>query len=121
MTGEVAAVYPSAENPNNGDRDGESVEEVRAQIEHTRSQLGDTVQALAEKADVKAQAQRKLEDVREKVRSSSLSSRAVSSGAAPRARQLSAEVAEQVRARPVAAVAMTAALGFVLGRLRRKR
>ena len=39
-------------------------EEIQRDIESTRADLGDTVQALAEKADVKAQAQRKLADVK---------------------------------------------------------
>jgi hypothetical protein len=38
--------------------------EIRDDIESTRRDLGDTVEALAEKADVKTQAQRKVADVR---------------------------------------------------------
>jgi len=38
--------------------------EIRDDIESTRRDLGDTVEALAEKADVKAQARRKVADVR---------------------------------------------------------
>ncbi|MEV6483676.1 DUF3618 domain-containing protein [Streptomyces sp. NPDC051576] len=34
-----------------------STEELREQVEQTRHELGDTVQALADKADVKARAQ----------------------------------------------------------------
>jgi ElaB/YqjD/DUF883 family membrane-anchored ribosome-binding protein len=41
--------------------------EIRAEIEETREELGDTVEALAEKTDVKAQAKAKVEDVKEKV------------------------------------------------------
>ena len=39
-------------------------QELRREIEHTREELGDTVSALAEKADVKAQARHKVEDVK---------------------------------------------------------
>ncbi|MGW3322271.1 DUF3618 domain-containing protein [Streptomyces virginiae] len=39
--------------------DEPSPEELRARIEHTRDQLGRTVEALAAKADVKAQATQK--------------------------------------------------------------
>ena len=42
-------------------------EEIRRDIESTRVEMGDTVEALAEKADVKTQAQRKAADVQEKV------------------------------------------------------
>ena len=36
--------------------ENKSPEQIRADIEQTREQLGDTVEALAEKTDVKAQA-----------------------------------------------------------------
>lgn len=42
--------------------------EIREAIEQTRVQLGETVQALAEKADVKAQVHKKLDEAREQAR-----------------------------------------------------
>lgn len=39
-------------------------EEIRRDIEVTRAELGDTVEALAAKADVKGQAKQKVEDVK---------------------------------------------------------
>jgi hypothetical protein len=42
-------------------------EAIQRNIESTRGEMGDTVQALAEKADVKAQAQRKVADVKRTV------------------------------------------------------
>ena len=39
-------------------------EQIREEIEETRHALGDTVQALAAKTDIKAQAQRKLESAK---------------------------------------------------------
>ncbi|HEY7619437.1 MAG TPA: DUF3618 domain-containing protein [Solirubrobacteraceae bacterium] len=41
--------------------------EIRSDIEVTRRELGDTVEALAAKADVKAQAQKKVADVKQTV------------------------------------------------------
>jgi hypothetical protein len=38
-----------------------SIEELRAEIKQTRAELGETVQALAAKADVKARARDQLE------------------------------------------------------------
>lgn len=38
--------------------------EVREQVERTRAELGETVQALADKADVKARAKEKTAEVR---------------------------------------------------------
>ena len=43
-------------------------EDIRSDIEETREQLGETVEALAAKADVKGQAKAKVEDVKEQVR-----------------------------------------------------
>jgi hypothetical protein len=42
-------------------------EELRREIEQTRRELGDTVDALSHKADVKEQARIKKEEVRERV------------------------------------------------------
>ena len=39
-------------------------EEIRAAIDETREELGDTVEALAAKTDVKAQAKSKVDDVK---------------------------------------------------------
>lgn len=39
---------------------GASADEIEAHIEHTREELGDTVEALSHKFDVKAQAQEKV-------------------------------------------------------------
>ena len=43
-------------------------EELRRQIEQTRRELGDTVEALSHKADVKEQARLKKEEVQERVK-----------------------------------------------------
>ena len=42
-------------------------EEIRAEIERTRRELGDTVDALSHKANVKEQARLKKEEVQERV------------------------------------------------------
>jgi Protein of unknown function (DUF3618) len=42
-------------------------EEIRAEIETTREQLGDTASALASKTDVKARAKEKVEGVKQTV------------------------------------------------------
>jgi hypothetical protein len=56
--------------------DGEAVEteqrtpeQIEADIERTRRDLGDTVAAVAEKADVKAQAKAKVEDAKARLKS----------------------------------------------------
>ena len=47
-------------------------EEIEAEIEATREELGETVSALAEKADVKGQAQRKVEETKRKAQANPL-------------------------------------------------
>lgn len=44
--------------------DSRSAEEIRAEIEQTRDELGDTVEALAAKTDVKARAQERIQEVK---------------------------------------------------------
>jgi chromosome segregation ATPase len=41
-----------------------SQEEIRADIEETRAEVGDTVEALAEKTDVKGQAQQRVAELK---------------------------------------------------------
>lgn len=47
--------------------DERTPEQIEADIERTRRELGDTVAAVAEKADVKAQAKAKVHEARERV------------------------------------------------------
>jgi hypothetical protein len=44
--------------------DPDTIAEVRAEVERTREELGETVEALAHKADVKARAREKVEEVK---------------------------------------------------------
>ena len=71
-----------------------SIEELRADIKQTREELGETVQALAAKADVKARAKEQVEQTKLKVKAQA------------------AEATEKVR------VAAVAAAGAVSGKVR---
>ena len=73
-----------------------SPEEIRADIEQTREEVGDTVEALTAKTDVKAQARERIEEIKGTVR---------------------AKVVDKVRANP-APVALGAAVvvAFLIGR-----
>jgi hypothetical protein len=55
---------PAAGEAATGTRDPD---EIQREIEQTRGELGDTVEALAHKADVKAQTRQKLQDTKESV------------------------------------------------------
>jgi hypothetical protein len=74
-------------------------DEIRAQIEETRAELGDTVEALAAKADVKAQIKNKLAAGKEQIKDGSLP--------------------ERIKGRPLPAVFMAGlVLGWLVGRRR---
>jgi hypothetical protein len=55
----------STGEPASGPPGGAGVDDVRADIERTRQQLGETVGALAAKADVKARARQKASEARD--------------------------------------------------------
>ncbi len=48
-----------------GQQDQRSPDEIRADIKQTREELGDTVEQLAAKTDVKARAQAKADEVKQ--------------------------------------------------------
>ena len=96
---------------------------LRAEIERTRLELGETVAALAEKTDVKARAKEKVAEVKETVtrKKSELVSQ-TRNGSADRSGSATGSAMEQVRAKaqekPVHTAAMAAfAGGFLLGRI----
>jgi len=76
---------------------GPRQEELRREIEHTRADLGATVEALSHKADVKTQVREKVDEGKEQVR------------------EKVDEGKQQVRARPLPAVGIALAAGIVLG------
>lgn len=92
---------------------------LRAQIETTRAELGDTVAALAIKADVKQQARNRVEHLKEQVthKRAELSDRArtTSPDSVTHATQ---SAATQAKAHPLPLIAGGAIVaGFLLGRL----
>jgi hypothetical protein len=93
-------------------------EEIRADIEKTRAEVGDTVEALAEKTDVKAQAQHRVDEIKDNVRAKADEVKAKARETTPEsAQQGGQQIVAKVRANPVplaAAAALVAA--FLLGR-----
>jgi Protein of unknown function (DUF3618) len=80
---------------------------LREEIEQTRADLGDTVEALAHKLDVKAQAKEAVSDVKDKA-STTLSS--VQSSTAARAGQLRDSATNTYRSKPQVAWGVVAAV-----------
>jgi hypothetical protein len=97
----------------------ESPEQLRAEIERTRRELGDTVAALAEKTDVKARTRDKVTELRETVthKRTELMGRARETspdGAGSAAAQIRGRAQEHPV--PVAAIAAFVG-GLILGRI----
>jgi hypothetical protein len=84
---------------------------LREEIEETRAELGDTVEALAHKLDVKAQAKEAVTDAKDKA-ATTLSS--VQSSATAKAEQLRETATNTYRSRPQVAWAVAAAAVVVV-------
>jgi ElaB/YqjD/DUF883 family membrane-anchored ribosome-binding protein len=96
-----------------------SPEEIEHEIEATRAELGETVEALAHKADVKAQARERVESIKETAHQKKDEFVSKAKQASPEA---VAEGAQQVQAKgrqnPLPfAVGGAVLAGFLLGRL----
>jgi ElaB/YqjD/DUF883 family membrane-anchored ribosome-binding protein len=96
--------------------------EIRTEIDQTREELGDTVEALAEKTDVKAQAKAKVEDVKTQAKAKVEEVKAKAAEAAPESPQEGVQQAQTlVKQNPKpAAIAGVALALIVLWRLLRR-
>jgi ElaB/YqjD/DUF883 family membrane-anchored ribosome-binding protein len=94
-------------------------EEIRAEIEQTRQELGETVAAVAERADVKHQAQAKADELKDQVSGKAKELRERAREVTPDSAGKGIEQAQQVaRQNPMLlTLAATFLGGFVLGRL----
>jgi hypothetical protein len=97
---------------------------LRAEIRQTRADLGETVQVLAARADVKARAREQVEETRQRVltRAAEMTGRVreAALGAGDRIREtppreLAQQAGSQVRANPLPAVLLFAGLAAVAG------
>ena len=110
-----ARVDPAAGEPAR-DR---SPEEIREEIERTRAEVGDTVAALSEKTDVKAQARQRIDDLKANARQRGERLKTRARDSSPDgARQGAEQLVAKARENP-APVALGGAvlLGFLLGRI----
>jgi ElaB/YqjD/DUF883 family membrane-anchored ribosome-binding protein len=85
-----------------------SPEEIRADIERTREQLGDTAAAAAQKADVKAQAKAKVDETKQRL--------------AEKKEEFAGQTAKRAKENPLPVAAGAGFVaGFLLGRLSGRR
>jgi len=117
----------------NGSSGKPDVTVLRAEIKQTRAELGETVQALAAKADVKARAKEQVEQTKQKVRAQAVEAgekvrdvaylagdrvkhAAVSArGNAAEAGERAHEAGERIRRNPVPMVALLAGVAALVG------
>ena len=93
-------------------------EEIRAEIESTREDLGDTAAALASKADVKTRAKEKVEGVKQVVAQKTDALKSGNADGAPAGSSPLTEVKAKAQNNPIPTAAIAAFVGgFVLGKL----
>ncbi|WP_205660655.1 DUF3618 domain-containing protein [Amycolatopsis antarctica] len=97
-----------------------SADQIEADIERTRAELGHTVDALSEKLDVKSQARNKVDDVKQRATEQARTAQVHGRQIVERAKELSTD--EQGTPKPaVPLAAVLAALTVVLLAVRRSR
>lgn len=118
------APTPNAEPAPNAEPVAETPEDAQRQIAQTRERLGETVQELAQKADVKAQAQQRVQEGKDEVRArvDGLKDKALQVGSRvqevtpEQARQAAGQLAQRARERPAPwAAGGGLAVGVLLG------
>jgi ElaB/YqjD/DUF883 family membrane-anchored ribosome-binding protein len=102
---------------------GKDPDQLEAEIEATRREFGETVEALAAKTDVKAQAKRRLEDARLSVAGKKEELLGKAKDASPeQAAAVAAQLPQKAREHPVPLAAIGAfAAGFLAGRIASNR
>ena len=94
-------------------------EEIRKEIEDTRAQLGETVEALAAKTDVKRQVKRRLDETKASVAEKKDEAFGKARETSPESARVAAvQVTEKARQNPVPLAVIGAfAAGFIAGRI----
>jgi transcriptional regulator with XRE-family HTH domain len=102
--------------------ESDNPEQIREEIKSTRQELGDTVEALAAKTDVKAQAKRKVEETKATVTDKKDELLGRAKEASPEsARTAAVGASEKARQNPLPLAAAGAFLfGFLAGRSSKK-
>ena len=114
---EGAAVSAAAAGPDEA-QETRSPDEIRADIEQTREEVGDTVEALAAKTDVKAQAHARVDEVKGNVRAKAEEVKAKAQSSTPESAQQGGEqLVAKVRENPIPVAFGAAVLvAFLIGR-----
>jgi len=102
-----------------GTEEQKSPEEIRRDIEQTREDLGDTVEALAAKTDVKAQARDRVESIKQTAQQKREEFTTKARSATPESAQSSVKtVADKAQSNPLPfAIGGALLAGFLIGRI----
>ena len=113
---EGAAV--SAPAGSDDDQETRTPDEIRSDIDETRGDVGDTVEALAAKTDVKAQARDRIDEIKGNVRAKADQAKAKAQSTTPESAQQSGEqLVAKVRENPIPVAFGAAVLvAFLIGR-----
>lgn len=105
------------------ERHDKSPEEIRDEIEQTREELGDTVETLAAKTDVKMQVKKRIAQVKDTAQDKKDQFASQAREVTPDSASAGAEqVVSTVRSRPLPFTALAAfAAGLLVGRLLGRR
>ena len=119
MGEESGAVRASVNDRGAAGQTPEDPAQLRADIERTREDLGDTVAAIAEKTDVKARAKEKVAEVRQNVTQKRTEMAGRAREASPDGANSAADqVRQKAQENPVPFAAIGAFVGgFLLGRI----
>ena len=113
---EGAAVSAPAESDEA--QETRSPDEIRTDIDETREEVGDTVEALAAKTDVKAQARERVDEIKGNVRAKADQAKAKAQSSTPESAQQGGEqLVAKVRENPIpVAVGAAVLVAFLIGR-----
>lgn len=96
-------------------------EQIQREIERTREELGDTVEALAQKTDVKAQANQKIDKTRASVLEKKKQLLGKAREGSPDGAAMATQASQKARENPLPVAAASAfAFGFLAGRITKR-
>jgi len=108
----------SAPAGSDDDQETRTPDEIRSDIDETRGDVGDTVEALAAKTDVKAQARDRIDEIKGNVRAKADQAKAKAQSTTPESAQQGGEqLVAKVRENPIPVAFGAAVLvAFLIGR-----
>jgi ElaB/YqjD/DUF883 family membrane-anchored ribosome-binding protein len=97
-------------------------EQIQSGIEQTRAELGETIEALAHKADVKAQAKERIEETKATVSGKKDELLGKARQATPEsASEAATQASQKARENPIPVAALAAFVaGFIVGRITKR-